>query len=274
MSKTGEHILDRILAEKRDELHLLRAYGTAELCHEQAEAAPPARGFARALRARAEQRGIAVIAEIKKASPSKGMIRPDAEFDPARIAEQYATAGAACLSVLTDREFFKGAPEHLEDARDACDLPVLRKDFTIDELQVCEARALGADCVLLIAAALDDDSMRELAAKALDMNMDVLAEVHTATELDRVLQLDERCLIGINNRDLRTFETSLDTTLALSERVPDDRLLVSESGIHSREDIRRLRDAGVTAFLIGESLLRQPDPGAALSKLLETGNDS
>lgn len=260
------HILDKILAQKRAEVRLLHSYGAAELCHEQAAAAPPPRGFAAALRQRAQDAGIAVIAEIKKASPSKGLIRED--FDPAWLAMRYAAGGATCLSVLTDREFFKGAPEYLEDAHDACDLPILRKDFIIDELQVCEARALGADCVLLIAAALGDGELQALSQKILHMGMDVLAEVHNEQELARVLRLDERCLIGINNRNLNSFETSLEVTLALREQVPAHRLLVSESGIHTGEDIQRLRDADISAFLIGESLMRQSDPGAALAALL------
>ena len=261
-----EHILDRILRQKRAEVRLLHSYGAAELCHEQAAAAAPPRGFAAALARRTQENGIAVIAEVKKASPSKGLIRED--FDPAWLAERYAAGGAACLSVLTDREFFRGAPEYLEDARNACSLPILRKDFIIDELQVCEARALGADSILLIAAALDDSTMKELSDKALRMGMDVLAEVHDEQELNRVLKLDERCLIGINNRDLRTFETHLEVTLNLSKQVPAGRVLISESGIHTGDDIQRLRDAGISAFLIGESLMRQPDPGEALRTLL------
>lgn len=260
------HILDKILAKKREEVRLLHSYGAAELCQEQAAAAPAPRGFAAALIKRAEASGIAVIAEVKKASPSKGLIRED--FDPAWLAQRYAAGGAACLSVLTDREFFKGAPEYLEQARDACDLPILRKDFIIDPLQICEARALGADCILLIAAALNDRDMQALANKALGMGMDVLAEVHNEIELQRVLKLDDRCLIGVNNRDLKTFETSLDVTLQLREKMPANRLLISESGIHTREDVQRLQAADVQAFLIGESLMRQPDPGDALKTLI------
>lgn len=261
-------ILERILEHKRGEITALRGYGAAELLHEQARTAPAPRGFAAVLREHATCHGIAVIAEIKKASPSKGTIRPD--FDPAALAKAYADGGAACLSVLTDSEFFQGAPEYLEDARDACELPVLRKDFIIDPLQVYEARALGADCVLLIVAALDDTSMRKLANLALDLGMDVLVEAHDAEEVDRALALDDRCLIGINNRDLKTFETNLDVTLNLRERVPEQRLLISESGIHTREDLARLRQAGVPAVLIGESLMRQPDPGQTLATLLES----
>lgn len=259
-------ILDKILARKREEIRLLYSYGAAELCLEQAAAAPATRGFAKALGKRAHSDGIGVIAEIKKASPSKGLIRGD--FDPAWLAERYAAGGAACLSVLTDREFFQGAPEYLKDAREACSLPILRKDFIIDPLQVSESRALGADCILLIAAALEDSQMRDLAAQALDMGMDVLAEVHDSNELQRALQLDERCLLGINNRNLATFETRLEVTLELCAQVPNHRLLVSESGIYNRGDIQRLRDAQISAFLIGESLMRQPDPGQALATLI------
>lgn len=266
MTQPDGNVLERILACKRREIDALRAYGTPELLREQAEEAEPPRGFANALRDSAMERGIAVIAEIKKASPSKGPIRED--FDPEALARSYAAGGAACLSVLTDREFFAGDPQHLEDAHDACELPVLRKDFIIDPLQVTEARALGADCILLIAAALDDACMAELAGKAWDLDMDVLAEVHDAAELERVLHLDSTCIVGINNRDLRTFETSLDTTLALRDTVPTDRLLVSESGIETKDDLARLRQANVPAVLIGESLMRQPDPGQALSALL------
>ena len=260
------HILDKILERKRAEVRLLHSYGAAELCHEQAAAAPPPRGFAQALRQKIQDTGTAVIAEIKKASPSKGLIRED--FDPVWLAQRYAAGGAACLSVLTDREFFKGAPEYLEAARNACELPVLRKDFIIDELQVCEARALGADCILLIAAALNDQQLGELSARALDMGMDVLAEVHSAAELERVLKMDARCLIGINNRDLRSFETRLEVSIELRKQVPAGRLLISESGIHTPADIQRLQQADIHTYLIGESLMRQTDPGSALGNLL------
>lgn len=259
-------VLERILAHKRSEIETLRAYGTPELLREQAGEAEPPRGFANALRETALERGIAVIAEIKKASPSKGLIRED--FDPEALAKSYAAGGAACLSVLTDREFFRGDTQYLEDAHDACALPVLRKDFIIDPLQVVEARALGADCILLIAAALEDDRMAALAGEAWKLGMDVLAEVHDAEELERVLRLDDACIVGVNNRDLNTFETSLDVTLALRDKVPAERLLVSESGIHDRDDVARLRAANVPALLIGESLMRRPDPGRALAELL------
>lgn len=259
-------ILAKILGHKYHEVATLRGYGAAELCHEEALVAPKPRGFGQALRQRAGETGMAVIAEIKKASPSAGVIRAD--FDPAWLAERYAAGGAACLSVLTDRSFFQGDLEHLQAARDACDLPVLRKDFVIDELQICEARALGADCILLIVAALEDSSLRKLAARALGLGMDVLVEAHNAEELQRALALDDRCLIGVNNRDLKTFTTRLETSLELRREVPDDRLLVSESGIHSRDDLARLRDAGIHCALVGESLMREPDPGQALARLL------
>lgn len=259
-------ILDRILAHKQRELGALRGYGCPELLHEQAAAADAPRGFGAALRRAADAHGIGVVAEIKKASPSRGLIRED--FDPDRLARAYAEGGAACLSVLTDRAFFQGAPEDLEQAREACTLPVLRKDFIIDPLQVYEARALGADCILLIVAALDDKALTRLSELALGLSMDVLVEAHDADELDRALALDARCLIGINNRDLKTFETTLEVSLRLRAHVPEDRMLVSESGIHTRDDLARLREVGIAAVLIGESLMREPDPGKALAELL------
>ncbi len=208
-----------------------------------------------------------MIAEVKKASPSKGLIRSD--FDPAQIAKSYETGGAACLSVLTDVDFFQGADAYLQSARSACSLPVLRKDFLLDAYQVYEARALGADCILLIAAALEDAPLRELAALARSIGLDVLVEVHDEAELDRALALPSYAglILGVNNRNLRSFEVSLDTTVLLKARLPADRWLVTESGIHAPEDVRKMRDAGVHAFLVGEAFMRAADPGAALAQL-------
>ena len=257
-------ILDRILAVKAREIDAARGARSLEAVRAEAERAGPPRGFAAALRARIAAGGAAVIAEVKKASPSKGVLR--AEFDPAAIARAYAANGAACLSVLTDRQFFQGAPEHLVAARAACTLPVLRKDFVVDPYQVYEARAMGADCILLIVAALDPVRMSELETAARALGMDVLVEVHDAAELDLALAL-RTPLIGINNRNLRTFETRLETTLALLPRIPADRLVVTESGILQRDDVARMRARGVNAFLVGEAFMRAPDPGAALAEL-------
>jgi indole-3-glycerol phosphate synthase len=257
-------ILQRIVAVKRDEVaQARRRYGLAEL-QAQAAAAPPARGFAAALRARVEAGHPVVIAEVKKASPSKGVLRE--HFVPADIARSYESGGAACLSVLTDERFFQGCAAYLQQARESCSLPVLRKDFLIDPYQVVEARAMGADCVLLIAACLDDGLMSELEACATEQGLDVLVEVHDGEELERALRL-RTPLIGVNNRNLRTFEVSLDTTIGLLPRVPGDRLLVTESGILARADVQRMRSAGVHAFLVGEAFMRAPDPGQALRDL-------
>ena len=260
-------ILQRILARKREEVDERRArMPSTELRARIAADASPARGFADALRARIEHGEPAVIAEVKKASPSKGVIR--ANFDPVAIARRYEAGGAACLSVLTDVDFFQGADEYLVAARDACSLPVLRKDFVVDEYQLHEARALGADAVLLIAAALDDARLAGFAALAAELGLDALAEVHDATELERVLRLPLPLpLVGVNNRDLRTFGVSLDTTLALKDRLPADRVLVTESGIAAPADVARMRDAGVHAFLVGEAFMREADPGEALRRL-------
>jgi indole-3-glycerol phosphate synthase len=257
-------ILQRIVAVKRDEVaQARRRCGLAEL-QAQAAAASPARGFAAALRARVEAGSPAVIAEVKKASPSKGVLRE--HFVPADIARSYESGGAACLSVLTDERFFQGCAAYLQQARESCSLPVLRKDFLIDPYQVVEARAMGADCVLLIAACLDDGLMSELEACATEQGLDVLVEVHDGEELERALRL-RTPLIGVNNRNLRTFEVSLDTTIGLLPRVPGDRLLVTESGILARADVQRMRSADVHAFLVGEAFMRAPDPGQTLRDL-------
>lgn len=257
-------VLQRILARKHEEVAARRvAQPFAEVAARAADA-PPVRGFARAIEAKIVSGQAAVIAEVKKASPSKGVIRPD--FQPAQIARSYEAGGAACLSVLTDIDFFQGADTYLQQARAACGLPVLRKDFTVDPYQVVEARALGADCVLLIVAALDDRQLVELADQAMSLDMDVLVEVHDIDELERALQVPAP-LLGINNRSLRSFEVSLDTTLTLQGAVPRDRRLVTESGIHTAADVTRMRQAGVEAFLVGEAFMREPDPGQALRRL-------
>ena len=257
-------ILRRILARKAAEVAAGKAAEPLHGLRRRVASASPVRGFERALRARVEAGEPAVIAEIKKASPSKGVLRED--FDPAAIAAGYAAAGAACLSVLTDRDFFQGAPEYLVAARSACPLPVLRKDFMIDPWQVWEARAMGADCILLIVAALDDARLHELDALARELGMDVLVEVHDRVELERALTLPAG-MVGINNRDLRSFETRLETTLDLLADIPRDRLVVTESGIHTAADVDRMRAAGVHAFLVGEAFMRAPDPGARLREL-------
>lgn len=257
-------ILKRIVARKAEEVaDAKRICPAAELAVIMAETEAP-RGFAEALAARMRAGLPAVIAEIKRASPSKGLLRED--FRPAEIALSYAEAGAACLSVLTDRDFFQGDTRHLVDARAACALPVIRKDFIIDGYQVQEARALGADCILLIAACLDDAELRDFTEAAHGLGMDVLLEVHDAAELERALRLPVR-LVGINNRDLRSFEVRLETTLDLLPRLPADRLLVTESGIHTPADVERMRTHGVHGFLVGEAFMRAPDPGAKLGEL-------
>ncbi|MBU6194302.1 MAG: indole-3-glycerol phosphate synthase TrpC [Burkholderiales bacterium] len=257
-------ILNKIVSVKHEELALARQRRSLASWREAAEQRRDVRGFAQALRAKAAQGQAAVIAEIKKASPSKGVIRE--HFVPADIARSYAQHGAACLSVLTDERFFQGHADYLHQARQACSLPVLRKDFMVDEYQVHEARAIGADCILLIAACLDDAQMRDLEACAQALGMDVLVEVHDGAELDRALRL-RTPLVGVNNRNLRTFEVSLQTTLDLQHRVPADRLLVTESGIMGPPDVQRMREAGIHAFLVGEAFMRAADPGAALAEL-------
>ena len=262
-------ILARILERKREEIaEGVRAVPLAEMRRRAADAPVP-RGFRAALEARIGEGRPAVIAELKRASPSRGVIRRD--YAPARIAAGYERGGAAALSVLTDRDFFQGAPDHLRAARAATALPVLRKDFIVDSWQVHEARAMGADCVLLIVAALGDEPLRELAELAGELGLDTLVEVHDEAELDRALRIPAP-LIGINNRDLRTFETSLATTRRLAPRVPEDRRTVTESGIASRDDVAGLRADGVHAFLVGEAFMSAPDPGERLDTLF--GPDS
>ncbi|MDO5506596.1 MAG: indole-3-glycerol phosphate synthase TrpC [Pseudoxanthomonas suwonensis] len=262
-------ILQRILARKAEEVAERQARTPLSDLHARIADAPPTRDFAGALTAHVARGQAAVIAEVKKASPSKGLIRAD--FDPAAIARSYESGGAACLSVLTDVDFFQGADGFLQQARAACRLPVLRKDFTIDAWQVAEARVLGADCILLIVAALDDAQLADFSAQAHESGMDVLVEVHDAAELERALRVPavagREPLLGVNNRDLRSFEVSLDTTVALKALAPAQRLLVTESGIATVDDVRRLRAADVHAFLVGEAFMRQPDPGAALARL-------
>ena len=257
-------ILQRIVEAKREEIKRTRATHSEASLRDAALGQSPPRGFAAALRAKLAAGAPAVIAEIKKASPSKGVIRPN--FVPAEIAASYARHGAACLSVLTDAPFFQGHADFLRQARAACPLPVLRKDFMVDAYQVLEARAMGADAILLIAACLSDSQMAELEACAIELGLDVLVEVHDGLELDRALRLNTP-LLGINNRNLRSFEVTLDTTLGLLPRVPADRLLVTESGIVGRADVVRMRAAGVNAFLVGEAFMRAEDPGRALADL-------
>ncbi len=257
-------ILKRIIVRKREEIaEAKRQVPEAVLLDSLAEKSPP-RGFVRALKEKIGAGLPGVIAEIKKASPSKGVLRED--FRPAEIARSYAAHGAACLSVLTDRDFFQGAPEYLQQARAACGLPVIRKDFIIEPYQVYEARAMEADCILLIAGCLDDERMKDLNALAGALGMDVLIEVHDAEELERALAVDNP-MVGINNRNLRTFEVSLHTTLDLLARIPDDRLVVTESGILAPGDVALMRENGVNAFLVGEAFMRAPDPGARLAEL-------
>ena len=257
-------ILERILATKRLEVAQAQAARPLPTLRRDAERRGDQRDFVGAMRRKLAARQAAVIAEVKKASPSKGVLRVD--FDPAAIARSYAANGAACLSVLTDRDYFQGAPEYLAQARDASGLPALRKDFIVDAYQVVEARALGADAILLIVAALDDAHLREFEALAHALGMAVLVEVHDAAELDRALRLSTP-LVGINNRNLRTFETTLDATLALLPWIPADRIVVTESGILAPADVARMRAAGVDAFLVGEAFMRAADPGAELARL-------
>lgn len=259
-------ILDRIVRRKREEITAAqKTEPLAGLC-DRALARTDQRGFIDALRERMAQRRPAVIAEIKKASPSQGVIRED--FDPVAIAGQYAGAGATCLSVLTDESFFQGSADYLKQARDACALPVLRKDFIIDPYQVAEAGAMGADCLLLIVAILSPVQLRELAAASAELGVDVLVEVHDEREMDVALDSGFD-LIGINNRNLHDFSTSLDTTLRLAQRVPEGTLIVTESGIHERADVERMLSADIHGFLVGETLMRAPDPGQRFRELFD-----
>jgi len=257
-------ILKRILHRKVEEIAERSAKISLHQLSQLVQAADAPRGFINALQARVSAGQAAVIAEIKKASPSKGILRE--EFKPSAIARSYEQGGAACLSVLTDVDFFQGADEYLQQARAACALPVIRKDFFVDPYQVYEARTLGADCILLIAAALSDTMLMELLQLASDLQMDALVEVHDAEEMQRTLATPA-ALIGVNNRNLRTFNTRLDTTLDLLSGFPDDRLLVTESGIHSRDDVQRMRNKGVHVFLVGEAFMKAAEPGEKLSEL-------
>ena len=257
-------ILDKIVAVKREEVAAALKQKSLAVVRADAESRVLTRDFEGAMRAKIAAGQAAVIAEIKKASPSKGVLRAD--FIPADIAQSYAEHGAACLSVLTDKQFFQGSVDFLKQARASCDLPVLRKDFMIDVYQVYEARAMGADAILLIAACLDDGHMTEMEAVARSLDMAVLVEVHDKAELERALKLKTR-LVGINNRNLKTFEVSLQTTLDMLPDVPADRLLVTESGIQTPKDVLRMREAKVNAFLVGEAFMRSSEPGEALSKL-------
>ena len=259
-----DDVLRQILRRKAEEVAERSARVSLRELSARSAGMAPTRCFADAIHEKFAAGLPAVIAEVKKASPSKGVIRAD--FDPSAIARSYAAGGAACLSVLTDVDFFQGADAYLQQARAACALPVLRKDFIIDAWQVHEARVLGADCILLIVAALDDVQLAEMTTLAMDLGMDVLVEVHDIDELERALQVPAP-LLGINNRNLRTFEVSLDTTLALRDAVPRDRILITESGIVEPADVERMRNAGIDAFLVGEAFMREADPGAALRRL-------
>ena len=257
-------ILDRILETKRAEIAAAKERVSRAEIERRARGAPAPRDFVGALKAKIAGGRPAVIAEVKRASPSKGLLRP--QFDPAAIARSYEIGGAACMSVLTDKEYFQGASEDLVAARGACSLPTLRKDFLVDPYQVYESRAFGADCILLIAACLSADAMSELEAHAHGLGMAVLVEVHDETELASTRAL-KTPLVGVNNRNLKTFETRIETTLDLLPRIAGGRLVVTESGIGSPEDVARLRSAGVHAFLVGETFMRAPDPGSALRAL-------
>jgi indole-3-glycerol phosphate synthase len=259
-------ILKKIVAVKHEEIALASQMKSFQAVRADAESRVLTRDFVGAIQRKIANQEAAVIAEIKKASPSKGVLRAD--FIPADIAQSYAEHGAACLSVLTDVQFFQGSSDYLKQARASCDLPVLRKDFMVDAYQIYESRAMGADCILLIAACLNDAQMADFEAVAHDLGMAVLVEVHDAAEFERALKL-KTPLLGVNNRNLRTFEVSLDTTLTLMTQLPPQKLLITESGIATREDVLRLRQAGVHAFLVGEAFMRAPEPGEALAELFE-----
>ena len=264
MSLETPTILKKILDRKREEIAERSATVSLEQLKQQAALASAPRGFAAAMTAKIAAGESAVIAEIKKASPSKGVIREN--FDPAAIAASYADGGAACLSVLTDVDFFQGADKYLQQARDACHLPVIRKDFIIDQYQIYEARAMGADCILLIMSALAEKQLADLHDLAISLGMDVLIEVHDAAELSIALKLDNP-MVGINNRNLHSFEVSLDNTYQLLEKIPDNRIVITESGIHSREDVAAMRQQKVNAFLVGEAFMRSEEPGDRLSEM-------
>jgi indole-3-glycerol phosphate synthase len=257
-------ILKRIIQRKWQEIETRRSQTPLASLQEQLATALPVRGFVASLQAKRIQGKAAVIAEIKKASPSKGVIRE--HFDPPAIAQSYEQGGAACLSVLTDVDFFQGSDGYLQAARAACALPVIRKDFIVDEYQVVEARVLGADCILLIVAALEQDRLTALYELAVELGMDVLVEVHDRTEMKRALELNLP-MVGINNRDLRSFETSLQTTLDMLDMPPEDCFIVTESGIHTRDDVQLMRDNGIDAFLVGEAFMRAGEPGQALAEI-------
>ena len=264
MTDSRPDILNTILQRKQEEISERSTKVDIQEMRMRAQAADPVRGFVASIEHRLTNDASAVIAEIKKASPSKGVLRKN--FDPAAIAKSYQQHGAACLSVLTDKDFFQGSEDYLQQARDACSLPVIRKDFIVDPYQVYEARAINADCILLIVAALDDAGLLELLNQAHELQMDVLMEVHDELELERALATGAR-LIGINNRNLRTFETSLSTTINMLEKIPDDRIVVTESGIHTVQDVKLMRDHNVNTFLVGEAFMKADDPGKKLAEL-------
>ena len=264
MSSDTPDILIKILNRKREEIAERSLNVSIDSLREQCAGADPVRGLIRSIENKINNNQSAVIAEIKKASPSKGLLREN--FEPAEIAKSYAAHGAACLSILTDKDYFQGHEDYLKQARAACQLPVIRKDFIIDPYQVYEARAINADCILLIVSALDDETLHALFHLAHELQMDVLMEVHDKQEMNRALTTGAR-LIGINNRNLRTFETSLDTTLSMLDMVTENHILVTESGIHTSDDVQLMRDNGVNTFLVGEAFMRAEDPGEKLAKL-------